>query len=270
MVKYGRPVRGFTGAQSALMLPVTMVPTVSPITSKAVALVNRIAHRSVIASLLATTSGKSVSLNVPGAALPMSTSLQTPVRPLDRRVYHPRLQVQRPICLTQAEGRADHRLPSRVVMRQASVDLDLTRNLRLNDQPAVLNTLADHNRQLIRGKVQRVAEDQPPCAHVDGVPGAIDWYPLRITHFHGCDSGTAERHHLTGLRCRDCVLCRVVDEHSLPSLECRNAPVARKADGRKADDNLGQRNGPIDHSAHVDGTGQYQRRTPHLVTFHQA
>jgi hypothetical protein len=80
MVKYGLPVRGFTGAQSALMLPVTMVPTVSPITSKAVALVNRIAHRSVIASLLATTSGKSVSLNVPGAALPMSTSLQTPVQ----------------------------------------------------------------------------------------------------------------------------------------------------------------------------------------------
>ena len=50
-------MRGLVGAQSAVTDPAVMVPTVSPITSNVVELLKRIAHRSVIASALATTSG---------------------------------------------------------------------------------------------------------------------------------------------------------------------------------------------------------------------
>ena len=62
IVKYGLPVAGLIGAVSVLVVPVAITPTCSPITLKAVVLVNWIAQRSVIAPALLTAIGAKTSL----------------------------------------------------------------------------------------------------------------------------------------------------------------------------------------------------------------
>ena len=67
--KYGTPVAGLLGAQSALVLPVAITPTFSPMTSNEVLLVIRTTQRSVSAPRLVTVIGYWVWLKVAVAAL---------------------------------------------------------------------------------------------------------------------------------------------------------------------------------------------------------
>ena len=76
-VKYGWPVAGLIGEQSAAVLPTAIRPTCSPITLNEVVLVNWIIQRSVTVPSFVTPIGASTSLNVPVAAEPMAESDQT-------------------------------------------------------------------------------------------------------------------------------------------------------------------------------------------------
>ena len=80
--KYGTPVAGLLGAQSALVLPVAITPTFSPMTSNEVLLVMRTTQRSVSAPRLVTVIGYWVWLKVAVAALPISSSDQLPFQVL--------------------------------------------------------------------------------------------------------------------------------------------------------------------------------------------
>src|SRR6218665_1096485 len=76
--KYGTPVAGLLGAQSALVLPVAITPTFSPMTSNEVLLVRRTIQRSVSAPRFVTRIGYCVLLNVAVAELPDKASDHVP------------------------------------------------------------------------------------------------------------------------------------------------------------------------------------------------
>src|SRR5690554_5846547 len=80
MVKYGAPVAALVGARSALMLPVETTPTVSPITSKLLLLVNRMAQRSFMAPWLVTSMGWLTRLYLAVVSSPWRSSFQTPLQ----------------------------------------------------------------------------------------------------------------------------------------------------------------------------------------------